>query len=153
MFGKHPGLAMIALLLALGSVHASIAKDAAVSLTMTTVSDYRAGSAEAAQVRAWLQAHAQFVNGAMVGEPAKLGNAKVTRTKVNDRPLRTQGAGDGASEPLPGTGVSGDSISISTDSAGISQDWNYVWTDVSSGNGWKLDSYHWSRDKLPDSSR
>jgi hypothetical protein len=150
MFRKKLIFSLIALLLAFGAAQIATAKGV-ISRAITTVSDYRAGSAEVAQIQVWLQNHAQFVNGVMVGDPANLGNVRVTYTKISANSVQANSVGDGPPVPLPTSGNPGDVISISSISGGITQNWTYTWVGDSTTGGWVLTSYSYSN-KPPGST-
>lgn len=153
MFKSKYGFFLFTLLLALGAVQVATAKSPAVSRAITTVSEYRAGSPEVGQVKAWLQNHAEFANGVMVGDPEKLGHVRITYTKVAaGGSLQADIVGGDPPVSLPATGNPGDVISISSNSGGITQNWTYTWVGNITTGGWVLTDYGWSRNNPPGSA-
>jgi hypothetical protein len=136
----------IALLTMLAWVAATGSACAAETYTQSvaTVSNYRADSVQAQQVQTWLMHHAEYVNGARIGDPGKLGNISVSITKTKTSKagaVQTMVVGDAPPVPLPYSGNPGDVISISMTAAGISQTWTYKWVGSSANGQWVLVSY------------
>jgi len=132
-------VASLALLLTIGSVYAA-SRDG-ITVAVSTEASYRAGTTEAKSIQFWLQKNAQYANGQMVGEPAKLGD--VTVIYQTSSGSRQSAVGDGPPVPLPASGKPGDKISISSTSGGVTQTWSYSWQGSSSGGQWILTSYTW----------
>ncbi|WP_157062427.1 hypothetical protein [Pseudoxanthomonas dokdonensis] len=110
----------------------------------TRTSEFPAGSAEATDIRQWLQDHAHYLNGNMIGELDKLGTLTVTWQAQQSDPATPD---DDLPLALPASGASGDRISISSCGSDKleQQSWRYQWAGSASDGSWVLESYHYSR--------
>ncbi|MCW0460359.1 hypothetical protein NB717_001427 [Xanthomonas sacchari] len=112
--------------------------------TITTTATYADKSPEKQAVVAWLQQHAQYVNGHLIGEFDKLQDVTVTYTRTTDGRVRPQSPGDAPPNPLP-PGQPGDTYSVSNCTGGVSQSWSYKFVSGSNGGTWVLVDYKYSK--------
>lgn len=110
---------------------------------ITTEVTYQSGSDQAKQVKEWLIEHAAYVNGAMIGDPDKLGSVQISYTHTSGSEASTARPMDinGPPVPLPLTGNPGDVISITSTTGGATQTWTYTWVGSSTMGNWHLTSY------------
>ncbi|MBB5876355.1 hypothetical protein [Xanthomonas sp. 3498] len=111
---------------------------------VTTTTTYPDQSPEKQAVVAWLQQHAQYVNGHLIGEVDKLRDVTVTYTRTTDGRVRPQAPGDAPPTPLP-PGQPGDTYSVSNCTGGVSQSWSYKFVSNSNGGGWVLVDYKYTK--------
>lgn len=109
-------------------------------VVVTTTSTYAERSPEKQAVVLWLQQHAQYHNGHLIGEIDKISDVTVTYTRTTDGRAHPQAPGDSPPTPLP-NGQPGDTYSVSNCAAGVSQSWTYKYVSNSNGGGWVLVDY------------
>ena len=116
---------------------------------LTSHATYPEGSAGAQTVQQWLERHAVYRNGTVVGRLADIGSVEIVFTRtLRDRSemLGLGGIGDGPAGPpvnLPTRGESGDTFSITTCGGGgsVEQTWVYEWQGDSDSGEWVLVFY------------
>lgn len=120
--------------------------------TVTTEATYLASSDQARQVKEWLLQHAVYVNGAMVGDPNKLGNVQVIHSYTSrsaagsmQQPMDI----NGPPVSLPLSGNPGDVISITSTSGGVTQTWTYTWVGNPTMGNWHLTKYTYEENNPP----
>jgi hypothetical protein len=114
---------------------------------VVTTSSYSAASSEQHAVLNWLQQNAGYVNGKVIGDFGSIGSVTVTysREVVAYDQVIPMSPGGGPPTPLPSGGKPGDTYSVSSCSAGVSQTWSYQWMSSSTGGGWVLVSYTYNQ--------
>ncbi|MBB5942403.1 hypothetical protein [Xanthomonas sp. 3307] len=123
-----------------------IVSAATTSQFVVTTSTYTEKSIEKQAVVAWLQQHAEHVNGKLIGEFDRVGDVTVTYSRETEAGRAyPQSPGDGPPVPLPASGRPGDTISVSSCSRGTNQTWSYTWVSNSAGGTWVLTSYKYNQ--------
>ena len=114
------------------------------SRVLTTHASYAAGSAPAKAIQQRLRDHPGFPEGRRIGDPEQFGAVSVTYRLTLPEAGTAYGLGDPnyPPMPLPRTGNSGDTVSITTCTGGsIEQTWTYEWVGDADSGGWVLVSY------------
>jgi len=114
---------------------------------VATNATYAAGSAEVRDIRSWLLRNAEYHNGAMIGDPDRLGAVRVTYTAVASAVQSLASPGDQPPVPLPATGNPGDTMSITSSSRGYTQTWTYQRVGSSTSGSWSLIEYRFFQDR------
>lgn len=111
---------------------------------VTTTSNYSERSPQKQVVVLWLQQHAEYVNGHLIGEVEKIGDVTVTYTRAADGRAHPQAPGDAPPTPLR-SGQPGDTYSVSHCTAGTAQSWTYKFVSGPDGGGWVLVDYSFKK--------
>lgn len=147
--------AYAALVIAVAPLQTAVAADDGTRKTaqVHTQTRYSSRSAEAAQIRAWLERHAAYYpSGAQIGDPGKITGAKGGTILVEKsrsipsgalRSLSVTAQGREPPVPLPGSGNSGDTISITYSVGPYTYSWTYTWfvDEDGLGGSWVLLDY------------
>lgn len=128
--------AFIGLLLAVAAEAVSAQAVRHVQQTYTTQVQYASGTAEHAQIRAWLEQNAVGHTGVVLGQFDKLGAFTVVTSMSANRNAVVMSA-PYPPAPLPSGGNEGDTFTVSSCASGVSQSWSYV----RQGGQWRLKSY------------
>ena len=119
-----------------------------ISIKKSIEASYQRDSREAKEIQRWLTQHAEYRNGQMLGDLSKLGTISVRIVSSNVRgSAGVESVGGDPPVPLPASGNSGDTITVSSCSGGASQTWSYVWVGNSISGSWQLTSYTYIRTK------
>lgn len=119
-------------------------------INVTTTRHIAAGTAEHAQVQAFLQHPNVGLRSSQsaVGDFTRLGDLVVTWSRRVNQPMLVGTAGPQASVPEPpfpppgGHHTAGDAYKVSTCFAGLTQEWEYTYVHYPDGSsGWELTEY------------
>ncbi|MEN1941441.1 hypothetical protein WCE41_09920 [Luteimonas sp. MJ246] len=144
IFVKPPAVMMLA------ALAASVAADPKATIEVVRDTTYSATSVEARSIREWLQDHTASVDGVELGSIHRNGEFRVVHRQHHD----ADRAGRSFDPPplpvpLPGSGAPGEVIELTHATPGVSiQTWTYEWVSNSTGGGWLLIDYSYTRDRL-----
>lgn len=141
-YGKRLSTALLAGFLVVGLPSIGYADEGA-RRTTTTEASYKASSVETNEIQRWLAQHGRYHDGAMIGDPQRLGEVTVVVTRSESRAGAMGVSADQPLKSLPSDGANGDQISITSVDSDVSQEWDYIWRDGPSGD-WVLVSYQTS---------